>query len=90
MINWVIKRLGGITQNDLSEIMDYHEKWALENLVDKDGGIIPDCSFYSPFYGGRLCILKSRTSVLPGELKSFKVAPWCREVVATGLIILES
>lgn len=86
MINWIIKKLGGTTADEQAS----YEKWAVENLTGKNGEVTPDCLLYIPFDGDDIVVIRSRITICNGIIKGLKVAPWCKDVVASGLNIVES
>lgn len=83
--NWAIKRLGGITQDEHEAECLKHERWAMEYLTGKSGEVVPDCSFYFPYEGDDILVMRSKINISNARITGLKVAPWCREVVTSGL-----
>ena len=85
MRNKLIKWLGGVTKKEHEDDRSKYEKWAVDNLTGKNGEVTPNCLIYSPFYGDDIVIIRSRINILACVIKGLKVAPWCKEVVLSGL-----
>lgn len=88
MRNKLIKWLGGITKKEHEAIRSMYEKWAVENLIGKHSEVTPDSFIYTPLYGDDIIIIRSRITILGGVIKGLKIAPWCKEVVSSGLAIV--
>ena len=86
--NWFIKKLGGITKCEQEDTRVNYEKWAVDHLVGKNGEVIPDCWIYNPFDGDDILVLRSKVKILDGRVTAVNIAPWCKYVSATGLIIV--
>ncbi len=82
---WVIKKLGGVTVDFHEDARANYENWAVEHLTGKNGEVTPDCAHYFPFEDDHIVVIRSRISISNAKIKGLKVAPWCRQVVATGL-----
>ena len=80
-----IIRLGGVTKAQQEEVRAKYEQWAFEYLCGKENEVVPDGSHYFPFEDDKILVLRSRISISNAKIKSLKVAPWCRDVVCTGL-----
>lgn len=83
--NWVIKKLGGITNDQQEAIRAGYEAWAVEHLTGKNGEVTPDCAHYFPFDGDDIVVIRSRISITNARITGLKVAPWCKEVVTQWL-----
>jgi hypothetical protein len=83
----LIKWLGGVTKQQQEDTRALYERWAVDNLTGKNGEVTPDYLIYSPFYGDDIVIIRSRITILGCVIKGLKVAPWCKEVSASGLIV---
>lgn len=81
----IINALGGSTADEVEENRAKYESWAMEYLQGKNGEVIPDCSFYFPFDDDDILVLRSRVNISNAKIKGLKVAPWCREIVTSGL-----
>lgn len=84
--DWIIKMLGGITKADHEAERLKHELWAIKYLTGKNGEVTPDVCYYHPFDGDDIVIVRSRISVTNGVVKGVKIAPWCSQVVLSGLV----
>ena len=62
-----------------------YENWAVEHLTGINGEVTPDCSFYMPFHGDDIIIIKSKVTVCAGIIKGLKIAPWCNGVLTDGI-----
>jgi hypothetical protein len=78
MRNWLIKLLGGFTKDDTDRLMQNCEDFAREYLTPLGGKIAPDASFYNPFDGDDLCIMRSQITIMGGRVAGMVFAPWCR------------
>lgn len=83
--NWIINILGGVTKDSQEKTRLSYEEWAVQNLTGKNGEITPDHLDYAPLYDDDICIIRSRIIISNGKIKSLKVAPWCRDVIASSL-----
>lgn len=81
----IIKACGGYTSEEVEEKRSLYEKWSMEYLQGKNGEVVPDCSFYFPFEDDDIMVLRSRINISNAKIKGLKVAPWCRDVVTSGL-----
>ena len=90
---WVIRKLGGVTIRDHQDAIEAqrknHEEWAVKNLSGKNGEVTPDFSIYIPHYGDDIVIVRSKIEIASGSIKGLNVAPWCKSVIASGLIIID-
>jgi len=86
MKDWIIRKLGGKTKAEDAAFRKKCADFSMRYLNGKRGEIIPDCSIYIPFDGDDLCILRGDITVASGRIKEIKVAPWCGNVVLSGLI----
>lgn len=87
IISWIIIKLGGITVEQQEETRILYERWAVKHLVGKNGEVTPNVSHYFPFDDDDIVIIRSRISVTNGKIKGLKIAPWCKDVCASGLIM---
>ncbi len=87
--NWIIKRLGGISASEHERIRAQYEAFAVKHLTGKNGEVTPDYYFYKPFYGDDILVIRSRIEIMSGVVKQVVVAPWCKEVVMSGLSRVE-
>ena len=83
--SWIIKKLGGVTEESHEKARSDYEKWAIENLTGKNGEVTPDCAHYFSFEDENITVIKSGISISNAKIKSLNVAPWCRQVVTSGL-----
>lgn len=81
----MITTLGGHTPDEVEAQRVKYESWAVEHLQGKGNEVIPDCSFYFPFDGDDILVLRSRVNISGAKIKGLKIAPWCREIVTSGL-----
>ena len=82
---WLIRKLGGIPKEEHEELRLIYEKWAMKHLTGKNGEVTPDCAHYFPFDGDDICILRSRVTITNSHITGIKIAPWCQQVVMSGL-----
>ena len=83
--SWIIKKLGGVTEESHERARSDYEKWAIENLTGKNGEVTPGCAHHFPREDEDITIIRSRIGISSGKIKRLKVAPWCRRVVTSGL-----
>jgi hypothetical protein len=83
--NWLIKKLGGVTSHEYEEARVRYEKWAVTYLAGKNNEVTPDTAFYIPFYGDNIVVLRSNIHISNGVISGFKNAPWCKNIVCSGL-----
>jgi hypothetical protein len=86
---WIIGMLGGITSEHQEKVRESYEAWAVKYLTGKNGDTTPNCSFYLPIYGDNITIIRSGVTINGGSVKGLKVAPWCKNVVVSGVVFLE-
>ena len=85
MKDFFIRLLGGITKEHHEKFRSGCESWAVENLTGKNGEVTPDCLLYIPYHNDDICVIRSRITICDGVIKDLKIAPWCREVICSGL-----
>lgn len=85
MKQWIINFFGGFSEREVNELMQKCEEFAVENLQPKNGAISPDATFYIPFDGDDICVIRSRITIMNGRVSGLRFAPWCRNVVAQGI-----
>jgi hypothetical protein len=87
LAGWVINKLGGITLSEQEERRLIYEKWAVKHLTGKNGRVTPDCYIYIPYGNEEVTIIRSKIDISRGAVKNIIVAPWCNNVVLSGLQI---
>ena len=80
MLDLIIRLLGGITKTDAELKREEFEKWATENLTGINDEVTPNVSYYSPFEGDDICVIRSNITIMNGLVKGINVAPWCKNV----------
>ena len=86
-INWVIKILGGITEQQQEELRFSYEKWAVKHLIGKAGRVTPDAAIYVPCDDDEVTIIRSKIYISNATVKSIIIAPWCKDVSIYGVYI---
>ena len=84
--DWFIIKLGGITKDQQEVIRVSYEKWAVDYLTGKNGEVTPNFAHYIPYPGDDIVIIRSRISITNARITAIKIAPWCNQVVTSGLI----
>lgn len=87
--DWIIEKLGGITYSEQLRLKRVYESWISKNLTGRDGKIVVKSTFYNPYYGDDILVISSNTRVLGGSVKGIQIAPWCTNVVAGDVRIIE-
>lgn len=76
--NWIIKLFGGITKDDFEILRKSYEDWVINHMVGKNGEVVPDCCFYSPYRGDDILVIRSDMRIMSGAVTGIKVAPWVK------------
>ena len=85
MKDWIIKFLGGVTSKEHEFNQSEHKLkleqcgiWAIKYLTGKNGETTPDCVLYNPYDEDDIIVITSNMTIMPGNIKRIRIAPWCK------------